>query len=365
MNYFPNGISVIICCFNSATRLPKTLEHIALQEVPPNINWEVIMVDNNSNDLTSEVAKTEWNTHKKAIPFKIVKEETPGLSHARNKGAKEAAFELLLFCDDDNWLEKNYVRYAYEIMNTNEKIGVLGGRSEGFYETEKPLWFDHFGQAYAIGKPHGISGIINARTFIAGAGMIVRKSTLQLLETLSFKQLLSDRKGNKLSSGGDSELCLILLFLGYDLYYDERLQFIHFMTANRLSWKYCVLLMAEGQAIPQVYFEFYNYCYKKIMNNEMAEFKNAFIVMRKKLLRRILRTFISMKPFWYSFKLLMKSQPGSTKEIKLKANINKFKYLLTHKKNLRKDFNIICELMQHIQQYKNAISSQYAPLKNV
>jgi glycosyltransferase involved in cell wall biosynthesis len=352
MNYFPNGISVIICCFNSASRLPKTLEYIALQEVPENINWEILVVDNNSNDLTPEVAKSEWNTHKKAIPFKIVKEETPGLSHARNKGAKEAAFELLIFCDDDNWLEKNYVRYAYEIMNTNEKIGALGGRSEGFYETEKSFWFDRFGQAYAIGKPLAISGIANARTFIAGAGVVVRKSVLQTLDNLSFKQLITDRKGNELTSGGDAELCLILLYLGYDLYYDDRLQFIHFMPAKRLSWKYCVSLIAKGQAIPQVYFEFYNYCYKKIMNNERAEFKNAFIVIRKKLLQRVLRSFIHIKPFWYSFKLLLKSQPGSKNEIELKANINKLIYLLKHKNTLRRDFGTIQELMRNIKHCK-------------
>ena len=102
-----DGISVIICCYNSSTLLPRTLEHLALQDVPENILWELIIVDNNSNDDTAEVARKEWEKYKIDIPFKVVYESNPGLSYARQKGVKEASFELLLFCDDDNWLEKN------------------------------------------------------------------------------------------------------------------------------------------------------------------------------------------------------------------------------------------------------------------
>jgi len=350
--FFPYGVSVIICCYDSANRLPDTLKHLAFQNVPDSVSWEVIIVNNNSSDNTTGVAKAEWNKYDISIPLKIVDERKPGLSNARNRGAKEATYELLLFCDDDNWLEKNYIHYAYKIMNENKKIGVLGGRSEAVFETGKPLWFDRFGQAYAIGKPNKTSGSVNSRTFVAGAGMIIRKSFFKLLESLAFKPLLTGRKGKQVCSGEDSELCLVSLFLGYDLYYDERLQFIHFMPAFRLSWKYCVSLVSKGQATPQVHLEFYNYCYKTIMQNEKAEFTTTFSLIREKLLRQFLRTLIGIKPFWYPIKLLIKSQEGSRKEIELKANFNKLIYLLKHKKTLRRDFGTIQELMHNIKHNK-------------
>ena len=345
------GISVIICCYNSAARLPETLKYIAYQNVR-DIPWEVIIVDNNSTDNTSEVALREWEKYNVPVCFKVATEQNAGLSYARKKGVDESKYAFLLFCDDDNWLQQDYIRYAYEIMSEDETIGVLGGKSRGAFETDEPFWFRKFGQAYAVGKPNKTSGIVNARTYIAGAAMVVRRQVLQLLESLAFTPLLTGRKGKLLTSGEDSELCLLILFLGYNLYYDERLEFIHFITTKRLSWKYCVSMMAEGHAIPQVYFQFYNYCYKKVMQNEKPEFRDAYFTIRQKLLGQLLRIFIQLKPFWYSFRLLAKSLPGSKKEIELKANIHKLTYLYRHKKKLKRDFNNIHALIQNIQQYK-------------
>jgi GT2 family glycosyltransferase len=46
----PAGVSVVVCCHNSASRLPTTLHHLAAQEVPRDLGWEVIVVDNASTD---------------------------------------------------------------------------------------------------------------------------------------------------------------------------------------------------------------------------------------------------------------------------------------------------------------------------
>ena len=181
MNRYKAGISVIICCYNSGERLPTTLEHLALQQVPKHISWELIIVDNHSTDGTTSAAEREWKKYFIDIPFQIVYEENPGLSYARRKGVKTASYEFLLFCDDDNWLDKNYLHYAYEIMVRNPNTGVLGGRSEGYFEQEKPSWFPHFEQAYALGRQMSATGIANRRRYLAGAGMVVRKPIFDLL----------------------------------------------------------------------------------------------------------------------------------------------------------------------------------------
>src|SRR5690606_25368384 len=71
-----------------------------------------------------------------------------------------------------------------------------------------------------------------------GAGMVLRKSHNTELKALGFKQLLNDRKGQSLSSGGDTEYCYALRLLGYKMWYDERLYFQHYMTDGRLSLDY-------------------------------------------------------------------------------------------------------------------------------
>lgn len=51
------GISIIICCFNSAKRLPENLRHISSQQVGKGVDWEVIIVNNNSSDDTARAAE--------------------------------------------------------------------------------------------------------------------------------------------------------------------------------------------------------------------------------------------------------------------------------------------------------------------
>ena len=350
-----DGVSVIICYHNSAARLPETLKHIALQKVPPHIPWEVILIDNNSADGTSAVAWKEWQKYQISVPFKIVTEPKPGLIYARERGFTEAQFGLLLFCDDDNWLQENYIRHAVEIMDANSNVAILGSQSTAFFETEKPSWFNDFEKAYVVGKPMQQSGIANARSYIAGAGMVIRKAVLQLLYSLNFKPLLTGRKGKELLSGEDSEISLLVIFLGYDLYYDERLQFTHFIPAGRLSWSYCVSMIASGHAIPQVYFDFYRYCFGKILDAEKPAFENVYPVIRKRTVNRTIR---ALSPLWVSFKAIIQSKPGSKKAIEIKAAFNKLRFILFNKKKLQQEFEIICSLLRRIKEHTNECKNQ-------
>ena len=63
--------------------------------------------------------------------------------------------------------------------------------------------------------------------------------------------------------------------------------------------------------------------------------------LRKKLLQHL-------KRFWHSFKWLIKEQPGSGKEIEVKAIIHKLKYLLKQKQELKNDFYIMQETLHKI-----------------
>ena len=96
-----NGVSVIICCYNSSERLFETLSHLKSQKTN-NLNWEIIVVDNASTDDTFHVA--EQMLRSSGLQYQIVKEPIPGLINARLKGETVSQYEFLLYCDDDNWL---------------------------------------------------------------------------------------------------------------------------------------------------------------------------------------------------------------------------------------------------------------------
>lgn len=240
-----NGVSVILCCFNSVSRLYPTLKSLSGQIGTSGIAWEVILVDNNSNDNTGNKAKEIWNSFEVTIPFKVVTETTPGLSHARYRGIVEAEHSILIFCDDDNWLSAEYVHTAFRTMRSLTRAGAIGGWGKPFCEHDPPDWFVEFADNFATG-PQGatdaIEDITDNKGYVYGAGAVFNKMALLELFGNDFKLSASDRVGNMLISGGDNELCYGLRLLGYKIYSDPNLKFEHFIPSSRMSIEYLLRL---------------------------------------------------------------------------------------------------------------------------
>lgn len=122
----PLGISIIVCCYNSETRIEKTLRCLAIQEGLIN-QKEIILVDNNSTDNTKEKARKIWNELKNPYPLKIITQQNQGLSHARTKGVLDSKYSFGIFCDDDNLLTPNYCEIIFKNFVENHSLGVIGG----------------------------------------------------------------------------------------------------------------------------------------------------------------------------------------------------------------------------------------------
>ncbi|MEI6680703.1 MAG: glycosyltransferase [Mariniphaga sp.] len=232
------GISVIICCYNSKDRIPETIHHIAIQEVNPNISWEVIIVNNNSNDNTDEIAQTEWLKYNCLASFTIINELNPGQSHARKTGIYAAKYCYSIFCDDDNWLSPDYLQIAFDIMESNNQIGMLGGQGIAVCEINPPVWFENKKNGFAVGLQGTKSGDLTERGYLWGAGVVLRTNVLQEIYNSNFKSLLTGRKGEKLMAGDDSEISAWFRLAKYKLWYDERLKYQHFIPAERLTEEY-------------------------------------------------------------------------------------------------------------------------------
>ena len=229
------GVSIIICCHNGADRLPETVRHVARQRVPSYIPWELLIIDNGCTDESALVARKEWEKHKVDVSLRIIKESNLGLSYARARGFTEAHYEYMILCDDDNWLDENYVAMVYQILSENLNIGAVGGLGKLVYEVQPPS--EELSYIFAAGPQAQRTGRVPENK-VFGAGCAIRYAAYQKLVGSGFKSMLTDRKGVELSSGGDYELCLALAILGYEIWYDQRLRFIHFITRERLTWEY-------------------------------------------------------------------------------------------------------------------------------
>jgi glycosyltransferase involved in cell wall biosynthesis len=228
------GVSVIVCCYNSQSRIAETIRFLNEQKVPDELKWELIIVDNASTDNTRSIASQSWVPISANTAFQIVDEPVPGLSKARQKGIEVANFDILIFCDDDNHLDVNYVSQANRLMRSNSRVGVMGGWVRPKLPVHTGKWIEDFYPALAIGKQLDQDGYVD---WVFGAGMILRKEIFTTLKKRKIDLMLSDRVGDKQTSGGDAEICMMARFVGYSIFYSNVLMLDHQIAKHRLTMK--------------------------------------------------------------------------------------------------------------------------------
>lgn len=234
----PVGVSIVICCFNSAIRIEKTLKYLLKQSQYGSIPWEVIVVDNGSTDHTISVAERTWDT-RHGFSLRVVQEPMPGLSNARIRGFEAARYEYVSFVDDDNGVAENWVATVFKRMDSDAAIGACGCYIEGALDGPQPEWWNKYCGAFAIGRQWQASGdVSHSKGWLYGAGLTVRKSAFELLRKNGFQFATTDRKGTQLTGGGDTELCYALKGAGYKLWLDWDLQLEHTVPRQRLHWDY-------------------------------------------------------------------------------------------------------------------------------
>ena len=239
------GVSAVVCCYNSAEIIVPTIESLSRQEVPPGIGYEVILVDNNCTDNTVRLAKDTWRDI--PYPLRIVKEKEPGLIYARKTGVKNAEYDILLFIDDDNILNPDWVAKLYRLYGEMPDVGMIGGYNEALIQGDKPRWFDRYQFAYACGPRAKEPGLNPKKLFGAGLSFRTEAAKSVLFSDLPF--FLVGRTGDILMRGEDTEMALRCRLMGWDSYYDSSLRLRHNLLPGRLTWNYlCRTRKGDGAA---------------------------------------------------------------------------------------------------------------------
>ena len=246
------GVSLIICCHNSAKLLPTALANIRNQRVSGDLEWEVLVVDNASTDDTAQVAYSCWSGDVPAS-LRVIQEPNLGLCHARERGFTEAKFEAVSFIDDDNLICPDWVAVVSEAMAMNPAVGAIGSVNRAISDVPLPQWFRRYCEFYACWASSELSAV---PTMLNGAGMTIRKSVWEELRNNGFESRLTDRVGTRLSSCGDLELGLAIKLAGWKILIEPRLQLDHYLSAERLRWNYLRRLM-RGIGESNVLLDFY------------------------------------------------------------------------------------------------------------
>lgn len=118
-------ISVIVCTYNRAERLPTLFDSFRRLQVPPALAWELIVVDNRSTDGTRATVERELSHG--GLPVRYVFEPRPGLGAARNGGLAAARGELIAFTDDDCYPSSDWLAAITRIFDEHD-VDYVGGK---------------------------------------------------------------------------------------------------------------------------------------------------------------------------------------------------------------------------------------------
>jgi glycosyltransferase involved in cell wall biosynthesis len=234
-------LSVIICTHNPREDyLLRVLGALRAQTLPVK-DWDLILVDNASQPPLADRFDLSW--HPQA---RCVREENPGLTHARLKGISEARSEMLVFVDDDNVLNPDYLENAHKIGQTHPWLGTWSGNLMPEYEAAPPAEiYHHLGcLAISLGKVTE-STWAKVRYFIpsmpSGAGLCVRRAVVQhyarCVATDPLRQALG-RSGKGLGSGEDQDIYYSSVDLGFGGGLFPELELKHLIPVRRLKVDY-------------------------------------------------------------------------------------------------------------------------------
>jgi len=195
------SLDVVVCTYNNAAGLDHVLEALASQRVPGGVDWGVLVVDNNCTDGTAAVLERRARD---PLALRVVREREQGLTAARRRGVQETSRAWIAFVDDDCVLGEDWIARAVAIARRRPEAGAFGGVVALEWEGDPPEYVQRYGWAYAQ-QEHGSEP--TRVDCLAGAGMVVRRAAL--VETgWPDRQLLADRVGDELISGGDVEIVL-------------------------------------------------------------------------------------------------------------------------------------------------------------
>jgi glycosyltransferase involved in cell wall biosynthesis len=237
--------TVSIPTYNGAKRLPKVLDLLLNQTGVENLNWEIIIIDNNSKDDTNKISEYYQNFSNKNFSVRYFVEKEQGIAFARMRAINEARGEFIAFIDDDNLPANDWVLQSYLFGKEHPQAGAWSGQIHGDFEVNPPKDFARI-QAFLAIREHGLKPYLfdadNLR-LPPGAALVVRKQAW--CESVPEQLVFKGRLTKLMVAGDDTEALLYLHKEGWEIWYNPAMHIDHQIPHWRLEKDY-LLVLARG-----------------------------------------------------------------------------------------------------------------------
>lgn len=224
-------LSIIVTVYNSRNLLRQLARGIFAY--PPSAPFELIIVDNNSQDGTSELIKKEFPK----VTY-ICHEKNNGLASGNNSGIQKAQGEYLLILNPDVAVFEGMCDKLIAFMESHPRAGIVGPRlinpdkTLQFSTFEFPQWytpilrrtlFGIFPQAASHLRSYMMKNWDHAQDakvpWVLGAAMCIRKSALRAVGGQDEKFFLYFE---------DVDWCRRFWEKGYEVWYAHDIPFVHY-----------------------------------------------------------------------------------------------------------------------------------------
>ena len=241
--------SVVICTHNPrADYFAQVLDGLRNQTLPLH-KWELLIVDNASQVPLASSCDISWHPTARHIS-----ERELGVAYARRRGIREASADLIIFVDDDNVLDENYLAKAIKIGQEWPYFGAWGsGCIRGDFEVEPPVSLTKLRPWWLIpvrevSAPRW-SNVASCEDAIPWcAGLCLRKEVgmaySQFCDQSSIQ--ITSRQGASLFGGEDIEISFICCDQGLGIGIFPDLKLTHLIPKRRLSEDYLVRMMEDS-----------------------------------------------------------------------------------------------------------------------
>jgi glycosyltransferase involved in cell wall biosynthesis len=222
-------ISVVICTYNRADLLIIAIDSLLKQSLDA-VEFEILIIDNNSKDTTQRVGLAYAKNHKNVTYFL---EEKVGLSHARNRGYLEAKGNYVAYADDDCNLPIDWLLNAKNVI-LDKDYAVLGGPVYPFYVDRKPSWYKDTYELYEFGN---VARFLNNDELLIGCNIIFRKDVLYQFNGFNPEFGMT---GNTIGYAEEADLQIRIrtALLNEAIFYDPKLYVNHLVRFEKttLAW---------------------------------------------------------------------------------------------------------------------------------
>lgn len=196
-------ISVIIPTYNGGGLLKKSLLTWS-QQTMPDSDFEIIVVDNNSQeDIRSVVDEVRAEVYRETWNLRYICEPKAGATNARHAGARAAKGDVLVFADNDGLYGRENLTSIQKAFQQMPEVGAVACKIDLLWDTTPPDWIGQY--AYMLGQLDYGNELKQGKLYFNSGLFAIKRSVFEQVHGFN-----PDLVGGKIIGDGDTGLVMKL-----------------------------------------------------------------------------------------------------------------------------------------------------------